>query len=394
MHLLRTYIFCLILSYAFAFVISIVSGNSFLISTGDFPAFYSSAFIMRHDHEHLYDFKLQEEIQNIFWKKTLNQGYYPYVYPPFYSFILIPLTYLGPEFAKLFYVFIMSIFMVLSIQMHKEDINSVSKGVPFWMKLSYFFLLPPNLIAILSGQNTALSLLIIAVFVKLYSEGTSLSEFLSGVCLGLLAYKPHFVLLFIIFVCFLRKNKVIFGILLTLFLLFVLNAYLMHSWLWPIQYIKMLSLYQVEENSYNLLKQISIFSTLEYFGMSGNIFIIVYICFTFSIIFSFTKFWRNRLNKEWSEWKYILVTLPLVVLLTPHVMYYELGLLFFPFLFINNEITRRKILALMFLPLILLLPAFSFNYLFYYQTLSIISVCALSIITLHQENKYESSNLT
>lgn len=174
---------------------------------GDFIAFYTAAQIIRSHPEKLYDIPTQRAIQ-LQWLPQLPMDlHWHYVYPPFFALLLKPLGRLSYLHAYWTWVMVSFLLYVLSIWILASLLPSASS------RLRDIFLIavpaPAFFWCVMSGQTTALSLLLWTLAFYLIKRGKRL---LSGMALGLLAYRFQF--LIVLAPVFLLKRfwKVILGL--------------------------------------------------------------------------------------------------------------------------------------------------------------------------------------
>lgn len=160
---------------------------------GDFPAFYAAAEIVWSGHgAQLYDYALQRETENRHWP-DFSGHFYIYAYPPFFALLLAPLAALPPLVAKALFSGILLACLIGALRLMHQASPFIQHHFAF--SLVYLLTLAPLGISIVGGQNTALSILILALV--FWSARTG-HPWLMGLFASLLLYKPQFgVLLFV-----------------------------------------------------------------------------------------------------------------------------------------------------------------------------------------------------
>ncbi len=154
---------------------------------GDFPAFYAAAEIVWTGRgAELYDFALQQALENQHWPDFAG-GYYIFPYPPFFALLLAPLAALPPLLAKALASGVLLVACLGALLLVRQSSAFVRQH--FLFCLFYLLTFAPLQIAIVGVQNTALSLLCLALVFKARDAGRPL---LMGLAAALLLYKPQF----------------------------------------------------------------------------------------------------------------------------------------------------------------------------------------------------------
>lgn len=175
------------------FVLYLIAGNrpGSAFFRGDFPAFYAAAEIVWTGRgAELYDFALQSTLENQHWPDFAG-GYCLFPYPPFFALLLAPLAALSPLLAKaIASVFLFTAFLGALLLARR---SSAFVRQHFLFSCLYLLTFAPLQIAIVGVQNTALSLLCLALVFWARYAGRPL---LAGLGAALLLYKPQFGVLF------------------------------------------------------------------------------------------------------------------------------------------------------------------------------------------------------
>jgi hypothetical protein len=165
------------------------------ITSYDFLTLYSAGYLYRTDIAHLYDISsMADTEQSIFHPSSLQGGVNLFSSPPYVAMLYSPFTLLP-------YGWAFAIWLVLSLVFALSAALVMQRGLaPAYLKtaalspvqmavltLSFF----PMLIGIFLGQNNSLTLLLMAAglfFMLSQRPGWA------GIMLGLLVYKPHYVI--------------------------------------------------------------------------------------------------------------------------------------------------------------------------------------------------------
>jgi len=191
-----------------------------MLRCGDFPGFYAPAWILAEGRGgELYSRSLQHEVENRFWP-GMQQGVLVSVYPAFFAVALMPLAHLPPNIAKWLFAFVclggFALFARLGVP------KELRSNLPYTFRLAALALFPASFISIVGGQNTGLTVGILAVVMWGLHSRTRLGNFLAGVALAALLYKPQFGLMLLWPMLLWRQWWVMLGAAITAPLLYLL----------------------------------------------------------------------------------------------------------------------------------------------------------------------------
>lgn len=153
---------------------------------GDFPAFYAAGSIVADGgYEDLYDPVVQRAAQD----GLINNegGYLFFAYPPFVATGYSWLAPLGYRMAYLVQMTLMSAAAVASVLLLRP-MSSLVQRYPAAV-VAGVVLFQPLLVSLIGGQNTALTMLLVAAAARAEFSGYPV---MAGVAIGLLAYKPQY----------------------------------------------------------------------------------------------------------------------------------------------------------------------------------------------------------
>lgn len=140
--------------------------------------------LLQGDLHRLYDLDYQRQ----FWQAWLPQAdFNPYVSPPFMTVVYAPLAALPYGFALAIWTVISIACIVLSIRLLwplLPELHRFGRATVF----SHVFVAPPVLYVLFGGQDSAVSLLLLAGGLRLLLGGQDLA---AGALLGLGVYKPQ-----------------------------------------------------------------------------------------------------------------------------------------------------------------------------------------------------------
>lgn len=153
---------------------------------GDFPAFYAAGSIVADgDVAELYDFERQRLEQ----EEIFESGFLAFAYPGYVAAIYSPLALLPFRLAYLIHTIAAGAAVGVSVVVARS-FSPTARRYP-WLVAAAALLAYPLLRAVLGGQNTAFGLLVIVVAWALLSARRDLA---AGLIVSLLAYKPQFLI--------------------------------------------------------------------------------------------------------------------------------------------------------------------------------------------------------
>lgn len=309
------------------------------LTRGDFPAFYSAGkLIWSGKASELYLFDQQFEAQREFWPHAKESFLY-FAYPPFVAFALAPLAVFPPFIGKL-------IFFVLSLLCLWGTAEEIVKLR--WFNylgvveiIAFLLLFPPLLIALAVGQFTPLLLYLTALSMRLFSQGKLRK---SGAALGLLAFKPQFGAMLLFGMGFLGMFKPIRWALL-IGVVCVSIGVLLGGFQLQLTWIQALFSFAPEERMVNSFQMTSLINAVESLGVvtartgtlvRPEVLFLSKVVLGILTLVSMTTSMRI-LRAERDEVKSFLVVLTLSLTFSLHLMFYDLGLLAIPTLYIISR---------------------------------------------------------
>jgi len=337
---LKWYSILVLLGLFLALLIVLFSGKGPKILSGriggDFPAFYSAGRIVTTvGFNELYDLD-----QQIKWQKDLfpdRKSYLPFSYPPFVALAYAPMSLLPYRMAYLFnlFVFISAFFMAFVCL--KRIIQGLDEYFLPVFTLSFTFY--PFLKSNLGGQNTALTLMLFALIWRFASENR---QYLAGISLGLLLYKPQFGIPLIgLFVLSGRYriaiSSIVAGSLVITISLFFTGIQPYKQWY---NFINWFSTADAIVNGHNAVSWIGFLNAV--LGAENKMaFIIGAVCclITVSII---SYIWTIGGTKSDFNAQMGLAAVS-IILISPHVMFYDAGLIILTYVVVISKIQSRKI---------------------------------------------------
>ena len=182
-------VFLLALTVGFFIAIFIGQGASTLTGRlgGDYPAFYGAGrIIAQGDGNNLYDSEKQAEIQKDLYPGKHNV-FMPFPYPPFVAVAYYPFALMPYRLSYAVHTIVMAAALFLTIFLVCPIHEQIRQNYLFVACIALSFY--PMFRAILGGQNTAITLFL---FVLSWRAVLAKKELLAGMILGLLLFKPQF----------------------------------------------------------------------------------------------------------------------------------------------------------------------------------------------------------
>ena len=319
------------------------SGAS-LLKRGDFPGFYVLAIIKKLGlTSRIFDPELQRQIENQFWP-SFKGGFYMSVYPLYTSTLLYPLSFFPPQAAQLIFILFMLACFTACLNILKNiNLTIKNQNLPV---LAANLTFAPLFIALFGAQNTALSMLLYAGILYLFKENNNKAFFYAGLLGGLWLYKPQFgIFIFPVFVAA-RLWPAVLGFISVAFI-YQLIAWYDSGFFWFVDWIKTLQVFSVQNFVSNAAQSVSLSGTLKAaLGNSPEFSLIIsgllVLIFTYYLIFTW-KLKRKDLYKS------IMLFGPLLLLVSPQSLFYDLGIAFTSYFTILNFEDKKTYTNLIFL---------------------------------------------
>jgi hypothetical protein len=180
-----------LLALAVAVVLAVVSGAGLGESTtdgarlgGDYPAFHGAGSIVADgDIDDLYDPARQTAAQ----AGLGLDGYLAFAYPPHVAMAYAPLSMLGFQLGYLVHTVLMSAALLGALALLRRPVPFIADH--FWPIAAVAFTFHPLFTAIGGGQNTAVTVLLMAAIWRGLHDS---SETLAGVAAGFLLFRPQY----------------------------------------------------------------------------------------------------------------------------------------------------------------------------------------------------------
>lgn len=182
-----------------------------LAGYGDFSSFYSGGLLVRqgkggllyNPHE---EWRVQQEFASTV---DIRKGPIPFIRPPFYALVFVPLTYFSYPVALAVWSVIKIVLLWFSARVIPRP-NPFSRAYPTWLEVILCLGLFPVFLDLFQGQDAILLLAIVAAALSCLQ---SKKDALAGVILALGLFKFHLVLPFVIIVWLAGRARILAGFL-------------------------------------------------------------------------------------------------------------------------------------------------------------------------------------
>ncbi len=277
----------------------------------------------------------------------------PFPYPPFVALACIPLSFFPYRIAYVLYLFVnMSAFFMAFVCLKKVIRGLDEFFLPvFTLSLTFY----PFMKATLNGQLTAIIFMLFALVWRLTMEDRQYS---AGFFMGLLLFKPQFAIPLIGVFMLSGRIKIASSAIVTACLVIAISLFF--TGIQPYEqwyhFLKWFVPADAHVNGHNAVSWIGFLDAV--FGTENRItFIIGYAC-CFATVLFISYVWAVGGTKSDFNAQMGLAAVSFV-LIPPHVMYYDAGLIVLTYAVIISKIQRRKIELICFVWLIGLTQIFA-----------------------------------
>lgn len=319
----------------YAFTQPVLAGPGAQPLGGDFVAFYTAGRIVLDGRApQLYDLETLQDAQRAVLGAPQRHGLIAYANPPS----------VAAGYAGLAWLPYRAAYVVCTLA-HLAAFLAAVRVVRPWLPklrehwgtvLGLVWLFYPISRTITGGQNTALTLLLLSVAYAALRRGRAA---VAGVALGLLAYKPQLVLVIGLLLLVRRQFRCLSWAVAAGIGHYLLGAALCGIW-WPRDMLNMLSQYWHLENAYNGAYSVALIGWCEFWGPagSGKRIGIVAAGLVLAVL---AWVWRRADPRGETFALHWGLAVCGTVLISPHAMWYETGLLVLPVLLALHEVRRR-----------------------------------------------------
>ena len=337
---LKWYSFSVLLGLFIALLIVLFSGTGPKILSGrlggDFPAFYAAGRIVSTSgFNELYNLDQQIKQQEDLFPD--EKSYLPFSYPPFVALAYAPISLLPYRIAFLLNLIVSISAFFMAFVCLKPIIQGLDEFLLPVFTLSFTFY--PFLKSNLGGQNTALTLMLLALIWRSTKEDR---QYLAGISMGLLLYKPQFGIPLIgLFILSGRYKIALSGIaagcLLIAIGLFFTGIQPYKQWY---NFISWFNTADANVNSHNAVSWIGFLYAI--FGPENRMAFIIGVTCCFATVSIISYIWIKGRTKSGFNAQMGLAVVS-IILISPHSMFYDAGLIILTYAVIITKIQSRKI---------------------------------------------------
>lgn len=337
---LKWYSRSLLAAIVVAFIIAVLSGNGASTLTGrlggDYAAFYGAGRIVAEGESgELYNWNRQLDAQKGLFPGE-DKSFLPFMNPPYVALAYVPLSLLPYRFSYVIYTLLLVGALLMTLHLVRPMNAQIDRHYLFAFTLLLFFY--PVLRSVLGGQNTALTLLLVACSWRSVEDRR---EFRAGFFLGLLLFKPHFALPLIGVYFLSGRWRVAIASAITALFLYVIGV-LMQGPRWVTIWFEYAKWAIQPPMGFEADKAISWAGFFN--GLLGT-------DSTFALILGWTMVLGTIVGISWIWFvggrrsdltAQIGIAVPCLLLIPPHVYYYDAGLLFFTYAVLITKNLKRQ----------------------------------------------------
>ncbi|TML11000.1 MAG: DUF2029 domain-containing protein [Actinobacteria bacterium] len=313
---------------AIAFAIALASGSGADTATGrlggDYPAFYAAGrLITSSQRSDMYDPARQAQMQQGLFPADSEQGLLYFAYPPHTALVYAPLSHLPYRVSYALHTLLMVGATVAALYLVRPMLPVVNGhfAIVAIGAVSFY----PMYRAITGGQNTALTLLLLAGSWRAVDADR---DVVAGLLLGLLLFKPQFALPLIGLHLLARRWRLGMSAAFTAAACWGAGAALLGvgwfgRWLDSVRFFTDLD---ARVNRRNAVSFLGAADTL--FGVGDSLGRLLGAALALVTVAALVFVWHNRDRHHLCA--PMMVALPAIVLISPHAMFYDAGLLVLP----------------------------------------------------------------
>lgn len=323
--------------------------SSAAINRGDFPAFYTLAYLVANGDGHrLYDLDLQQQVQNAVWP-SLSGSVLPAAYPAYLGFLVQPLALLDVTTSRMVWVSFMIACVVVAAAVLARSVPTLT-GMG-WRLVISLFLFCPLFMGVIGGQVVGWSLLCYSLLFALNRRRSVGTEVLFGAVVGMWMVKPHYALAAVAMILFERRWVALgswFGVSVILWSLGALVAGpdWVHEW---VAFARHFAVIDLATNAYQMTGVIPVgYSLVRGVGfgsqLSPQVWDILSLLVAFVVPIGLAV--GSRIERSYparSGSVPLLALGPLLVLFAPAVNFYDLALALLPLVVLFRPTCRRDL---------------------------------------------------
>ncbi len=335
---LKWYPRVILIAFSLGFLISFIHGNHAETFTGrlgaDYPGFYGAGRIVAQaDSRELYNLERQAKAQEGLFPG--ESGFLVFYYPPYTALAYAPLSLLPYRWSYAVHTLLMIGLLLLTLRCIRSHNALIQRHFTAAFVAALMFY--PILRSVIGGQNTALTLVLVALS---WHTASVNRDYVAGMLLGLLLFKPHFALPLIALFLLAGRWRVGIGSGIVAIALYAMGA-LMLGADWPVIWIgKALALSQVVAgfDSQNLVSWLGFFEA--FLGAAKPLALIIGWSLSLFTALLLAWLWRPIRNQHDFSSRMRLACVG-ILLIPPHVMYYDTGLVWLSYAILSDNTIKQ-----------------------------------------------------
>jgi hypothetical protein len=299
---------------------------------GDYPAFYGAGRIVAAgDWAHLYDPNRQSEAQRDLYPGEQEGEYLYFSYPPYVAGAYAPLALLPYRISFLLHALLMAGAVAATIWIAGGRIPLVGRHRMIALALALLFY--PLLRAIVGGQNSALTLLLVVASWRLATDRRDVS---AGLVLSLLLFKPQYAVPLILLYALAGRWRVLLGSALGAGGLYLIGASVMGiDWLssWWGQVQEFVGL-DIPVNGMNNISLIGFVANLA--NSTQAVVLLGFVPALVTVVLLALGWWKGHPDALTEK---VAVAAIGVILISPHTLYYDGALMLITLVVIEAHVS-------------------------------------------------------
>lgn len=322
---------------AFTITVSTGSGSSTASGRlgGDFPAFYSAGRIVAEGDAHdLYSPARQSAEQRDLFAGD-DSGFLAFAYPPPVALAYLPVSLLPYRLAYFLTTCVMLLAFGIALHLIEPMVRDLRRSYARYLALSLTFY--PAFAGVLLGQNTALTVLVVAATWRLIHDDRELA---AGLCAGLLLCKPQLGAPLLLLLAVAGRWRAIAGSAATSVALWLAGATVSGLW-WPRSWLEQANRFNQLDAAANKANAVSLLGVCQtLLGATSTAAAVIGWSLAALVGISLIRTWR-RLDHR-STGACFGAAAAGMVLVSPHTMWYDAGLLTLAALGVLTTANRRQ----------------------------------------------------
>ncbi len=300
----------------------------------DFPAFHAAGGLVLEDPDSLYDPAIQAAAQVDSFPDA-ESGFLYFAYPPYAALLYSPFAAVPFQAAYVLWTLLMVGCVVLAFHLLRPQLPFVDR----WFEQSVIAAMAfyPMFRAVFGGQNTAVTLLLLAVAWRTFDDDR---EWVAGLALAGLLFKPHFALPFIGLALLARRWRVVGGAALGGAGLYA-TASVLQGPTWPIDWLDNVRWFSDMDTVANGHIAVSFpMAFASWFGVGDPVGVVLGWALSLACLGFLLWLWWKRRDLPFRV--LAALSVPLLVLASPHTVFYDAGLLVVTLAVLAEELPHRR----------------------------------------------------